>query len=35
QKATLNLRYQHTSNAGLYDENPGLNLMMVGLGYRF
>ncbi|MBW2475942.1 MAG: acyloxyacyl hydrolase [Deltaproteobacteria bacterium] len=35
QKAALNFRYQHTSNAGIYDENPGLNLMMVGLGYRF
>ena len=35
QKAVLNFRFQHTSNAGLYDENPGLNLMLVGLGYRF
>ena len=31
----LNYRLQHTSNAGLYEDNPGLNLHMIGLGYRF
>jgi len=31
----LSYRIQHTSNAGLYDNNPGLNLHMIGLGYRF
>ena len=34
-RAALSYRYQHTSNAGIYDENPGLDLHMVGLGYRF
>lgn len=28
-------RYQHMSNAGLGDPNPGLNLHMLGLSYRF
>lgn len=28
-------RFQHTSNGGLYDNNPGLNLHLFGLGYRF
>jgi lipid A 3-O-deacylase len=31
----LNYRLQHTSNAGLYQDNPGLNLHMIGLGCRF
>ena len=31
----LNYRVQHTSNAGIYDENPGINMHMIGLGYRF
>ena len=31
----LNYRFQHTSNAGLCDVNPGLNLHMLGVGYRF
>lgn len=34
-QAVLNYRIQHTSNAGIYKHNPGLNLHMVGLGYRF
>jgi hypothetical protein len=28
-------RMQHMSNAGIYSENPGVNLMMIGLRYRF
>ena len=28
-------RVQHMSNAGIYDDNPGLNLVMLGLVYRF
>lgn len=32
---TFNYRLQHTSNAGVCDHNPGVNLHMVGLGYRF
>jgi hypothetical protein len=35
QQISLNYRFQHTSNGGRYDENPGLNLHLVGLGYRF
>jgi len=35
QNLVLNYRLQHTSNAGIYDDNPGLNLHMVGFGYRF
>jgi hypothetical protein len=35
RQIVLNYRLQHTSNAGVYDNNPGLNLQMVGLGYRF
>lgn len=31
----LNYRFQHTSNSGIYDSNPGLNLHLIGLGYRF
>ncbi len=34
-QAVLSYRIQHTSNAGIYKRNPGLNLHMVGLGYRF
>ena len=30
----LNYRFQHTSNAGIYDDNPGLNLHMLGVEYR-
>ena len=27
--------FQHMSNAGLYDNNPGLNTHLIGLGFRF
>ncbi|MBT62240.1 MAG: hypothetical protein CML13_03415 [Puniceicoccaceae bacterium] len=32
---TLGYRYQHTSNAGIYDVNDGLNLHSVSLDCRF
>ncbi len=32
---TIGYRLQHMSNAGLYDTNPGLNMHMIELGYRF
>jgi hypothetical protein len=35
QPMVLNYRFQHTSNGSMYDANPGLNLHMVGMGYRF
>lgn len=31
----FNYRFQHTSNGGIYDRNPGLNLHLLGIGYRF
>lgn len=31
----LALRLQHTSNAGIRDRNPGLNVRMLELGYHF
>jgi hypothetical protein len=31
----IGYRLQHMSNAGLYSANPGVNLHMVVLGYRF
>lgn len=31
----LSYRFQHMSNAGLGSQNPGLNLHMFGVGYRF
>jgi hypothetical protein len=34
-RASLNYRFQHISNAGIYDSNPGLDLHMLGLGVRF
>lgn len=34
-KVALSYRYHHTSNAAIYDNNPGLNLHLVGLGMRF
>lgn len=34
-RTTVNYRFQHISNAGLYDENPGLQMHMLGLGVRF
>ena len=27
--------FQHMSNAGIYDNNPGIDMHMFGLGYRF
>jgi hypothetical protein len=35
QPVVINYRFQHTSNGGIYDTNPGFNLHMVGIGYRF
>ncbi len=32
---TIGYRFQHMSNAGISDENPGLNTHMVELGFRF
>lgn len=32
---SIGYRIQHMSNAGFYDHNPGLNLHMLQLGYRF
>jgi hypothetical protein len=32
---TLGYRLQHMSNGGLYENNPGLNMHMIELGYRF
>ncbi len=32
---TIGYRLQHMSNGVLYDENPGLNLHMIEIGYRF
>lgn len=31
----INYRYQHISNGGIYSENPGINMHMVGAGMRF
>ncbi|HEV2329482.1 MAG TPA: acyloxyacyl hydrolase [Verrucomicrobiae bacterium] len=31
----LGWRYQHTSNAGIYRRNPGLNLQMLSASYAF
>lgn len=31
----VNYRFQHMSNAGIYDHNPGIDLHLIGLGYRF
>jgi hypothetical protein len=31
----IGYRFQHMSNAGLGNHNPGLNLHMIGLSYRF
>jgi hypothetical protein len=28
-------RYQHQSNAGLGDDNPGINFHLMSLGYHF
>ena len=32
---TFGYRLQHMSNAVIYEENPGVNLHMIGVGYRF
>lgn len=34
-KVALGYRYMHTSNAGIYGDNPGLDLNLVGMGVRF
>jgi len=34
QQTRWSYRFQHTSNAGLYDDNPGLDLHMFGVGFR-
>lgn len=34
-RAAVNYRFQHISNAGLYDENPGLDMHVFGFGMRF
>ena len=31
----LGVRVQHTSNAGIYDSNPGIDLLAVDFGSRF
>lgn len=31
----VNYRFQHLSNAGLYEENPGINLHLFGIAARF
>lgn len=35
RRARLALRWQHTSNAGITLPNPGINLLMVEVGYRW
>ncbi len=35
ERVVLNYRYQHISNAGLYEENRGINLHLFGIGVRF
>ncbi len=32
---SIGYRLQHMSNGVIYDENPGLNLHMIEIGYRF
>lgn len=34
-KVALGYRYMHTSNAGIYGDNPGLDLNLLGMGVRF
>jgi hypothetical protein len=31
----LGYRWQHMSNANIYDSNPGVNVHMLSLTYRF
>ncbi len=35
QRTRYSYRFQHTSNAGIYADNPGLDLHMFGVGFRF
>lgn len=35
QSVTLGWQYHHMSNAGIYQKNPGLNLQMLSVSYRF
>ena len=35
QSMTIGYRFQHMSNAGISDENPGLNMHLIEFGYRF
>lgn len=35
QRWIIGYRFQHMSNAGISNENPGLNSHMIGLSYRF
>ncbi len=32
---TIGYRFEHTSNAGIHDENDGLNMHAIGVGYIF
>lgn len=32
---SLNYRFEHFSNAGLYDRNPGVNMHLIGVGAKF
>jgi hypothetical protein len=32
---SIGYRLQHMSNLVLYDHNPGVNMHMIGIGYRF
>lgn len=34
-RVTFSYRFQHISNAGIYDSNPGINLHLFGMGFRF
>ena len=35
RRMMIGYRLQHMSNAGLYSSNPGVNIHMLGIGYRF
>lgn len=35
KQTTASLRIQHMSNASIYDRNPGLDQVMLGINYRF
>lgn len=35
KRVTLGYRYQHMSNANLAGSNPGVNMHMISVGYRF